>query len=184
MYAKLFTKECFALRLSDFRYVNDCVDLAALLITKKDMQGVIVTLNKGTREFSLYLEQEQVTAKDVFFVDCISMIAGLGAPPLSNCIAINNPTDYDNILFNTLIGLKRLEKPRKFVMLVASRVFLNYNNIDEVVVFFKTFTDRLRQENVMCIITLVESGNTQFESLIGNLTDITLNYEEWIQIFA
>ncbi len=184
MYARAFTKECFAIKLSDFRYFNDCIDLAELLVNKKDMDGVILTLNKSTREFALYLEQQQVDLKKIMFVDCISMIAGLGAPPLLNCIALNSPTEYDNILFNTLLAIKRLSSPRKFVMVVASRVFLSYTNIDEVIVFFKTFTDRLRQENVMCVITLVGNGNNQFDGLISNLTDITMTYEEWLTVFA
>ncbi len=148
------------------------------------MQGIVIILNKATREFSYYLEQHEVSLQNIYFIDCNSIISGKGTPPIQNCIALNNPTQYENILFYTLVTLKKLTAKQKFVVFVSSRMFLSYDDFNEVAVFLRIFTQRMKKEKIACIIPIQKETNYEFEGLLARDTDLTYSFEEWMETFS
>lgn len=169
---------------SDFQYIDDCIDIITILNTKHNMQGIVIILNKATREFAYYLEQRGVNLKDIYFIDCNSIISGRGTPPIQNCIALNNPAQYENILFYALITMRKLTAKQRFVVFVSSRMFLSYDDFNEVAVFFKIFTERMKREKISCIIPTQKETNYAFEGLLARVTDLTYTYEEWVEAFG
>ena len=169
---------------SDFRYIEDTIDIIAVLVHEYSMEGIVVILNKATREFAYYLEQRGVGLGGIHFIDCNSIISGKGTPPIPNCIALNNPTQYENILFYTLVTLRKLTAKPRFVVFVSSRMFLTYDDFNEVAVFFKIYTDRMKKEKIACLIPIQKASNYEFEALLERITDVTYTYEDWMEAFS
>jgi hypothetical protein len=156
----------------DFLYFNFCIKLTKVLVNDFNMAGVIVLINKDAVSFSDELEKKGVESKDIWLVDCVSLISGYTKPLMRKCIAVRHPGDYHELMIAVIMALSRLETEKKrFVMFVSPRALVRYTNPEDTGLFFREVSDVLKEKKTLDVVMLEKEISKVFKDIITGMAD-------------
>ena len=143
--------------------------LMDILISKNGMGGVYISVSKPSDSILAAIEEGQVSTEDVFFIDCISLMAGkIQKEKSEKVVFVENPSSLEEISMYLDKMLKRVESKNKFLFLDSLSSLLIYNTDKSVKEFTHYLINKIRLENLMGIILTIEKKEA--EDLVRTLT--------------
>jgi hypothetical protein len=127
------------------------------VVGKKGMGGVYIAFTKPYDEITAALTKAQVSQEDIYFIDCISMMAGkVNEGKGERVTYVENPSSLEEISMHLDKSLLEVKAKEKFILLDSLSSFLIYNNDKSVKEFIHYFINKSRIDNLMCVIVNME----------------------------
>lgn len=159
----------------DFMYYQYCLNIIGSMVMDFNRSGVIVILNKHSKDFLVELKKRNIPCDNLWFVDCVSVLSGDDVDYTARCLVVNHPINYHDILIGIKKSFKLIKKNKKrFVMFISPHIITAYVNVNEAGMFFQQVKSYLKSEKVLDIIMLEKEDNKTFENEIVNLSDTVL----------
>ncbi|MBR9699676.1 hypothetical protein GOV09_04425 [Candidatus Woesearchaeota archaeon] len=134
--------------VSSENFIKDCANIIEESYNQGKYQ-IIVTFDLRTRDLAFNLKDRGIDLEEwLHFVDCISYATGHGAPPVFNLFCLNQPDEFENIFYYTIMHLLKLYPENTTVSVISPSTFLNYSNYNDVGVFFHWFIEKLNERGI------------------------------------
>lgn len=128
--------------------------LKVLLLDKKQ-NGVYIAVSSPNEQIAKILEENEVSADNLVFIDCISNMSGKANKSEGNTVFVENPSSLEEIGMYTDKVLARLPEP-KFVVLDSVSSLLIYNNDRAVKEFIHFMINKMRLDRIGGVILTAE----------------------------
>ncbi len=189
---KLDIRSIIASKISDFEnqrvimitaksenHIPVISNMAQKLVNEKKMGGVYLSITKPSDGISSILSAANVSTDDVYFIDCISLMAGKaqGGPPNEKVTYIENPSSLEEISMYLDRMLAKVKSEKKFLFMDSLSSLLIYNTDKSVKEFTHYLINKIRLEKLVGVILTIEKK--EVEDLVRTLTpmcDIELKF--------
>lgn len=121
----------------------------------KEGRGVYVTANRPVRQLRATLEEGGVETDRLFFIDCVTSMTGILAPPGPDVLHIESPSMLEKIALRAEQVLRRTEGPA-FLMVDSLSTLAMYNGAAAVTEFAHTLITRMRLQRVTTVLLMVD----------------------------
>ncbi|MFH0861305.1 MAG: tetratricopeptide repeat protein [Candidatus Altiarchaeota archaeon] len=130
------------------------VIIAALKVLKamKQFGGVYLTFNKPYSSLKDAMGENGITADDLYFIDCISTMAGKTTDGGENVVFIENPASLEEISMHVDRMLSKVKSGRKFLMFDSLSSLLIYNESKPVEEMAHFIINKLRIDKISALI--------------------------------
>jgi hypothetical protein len=147
------------------RVVSNMLDI---LVNQRGMGGVYLSI---TRPYEFILSTTKaagIPAEDIYFIDCISLMAGKQHEKNENVVFVENPSSLEEVSMYLDRMLSKVQKPKKFLFLDSLSSLLIYNTDKSVREFTHFIINKIRLENITGVILSIEKKEA--EDLVKTLT--------------
>lgn len=138
--------------------------------------GVYVTLSKDYQDISRVFQYSGIDINNLFFIDGIARMYGVGEMDLPNVAYVEGPLSLDDILKEIGKAITDIAGDKKFVFLDSMTAILLYNSMDRTLKFAKALVGLLNKTKevgiVIGIIEVVSMGAAN-EKLIQELSKLS-----------
>jgi hypothetical protein len=124
------------------------------------MGGIYVSVSKPYEQITKAMELAKVRSSNLFFIDCISHMAGKLPEKAENAVFIENPSSLEEISLYIDKLMVRIPEP-KFILLDSLSSLLIYNNERSVEEFTHLVINKMRLENVGGIIVSIKQKEAE-----------------------
>jgi hypothetical protein len=126
-------------------------------VVGKGMGGVYLAFTKPYDEIAAALITSGVPQEDIYFIDCISMMAGkVNEGKKERVTYVENASSLEEISMHLDKSLMEVKAKDRFVLLDSLSSFLIYNNDKSVKEFIHYFINKSRIDNLLCVIVNME----------------------------
>ncbi len=102
----------------DSNFYYPLVKKLIVSLVKNGYQGVIVSFDYEILDVFFSVEDE-IDVSKFSIIDCVSIIAGKGTPPIRGIIEIHSPYDYNNFMFYLQKELKKRLGEKLFILFLS-----------------------------------------------------------------
>ncbi|MFH0862481.1 MAG: hypothetical protein V1875_05555 [Candidatus Altiarchaeota archaeon] len=139
-----------------------------ILLRQRNMGGVYICVSRPQESISALLAASGLSSEDVYFIDCISRMAGKNTSvPEKNVVFVDNPSSLEEVSMYLDRGLQSISK-RKFIFLDSLSSMLIYNSNKSVKEFTHFIINRMRLDGIAGIILSIEKKEA--EDLVNTLS--------------
>lgn len=138
-----------------------------------DYKGIYVTLSKDYQDLSRAFQYSGVDMNNLFCIDCISRMYGMGELDLPNIIYAEGPMSLEAILKDIAKAIADIKGDKKFVFFDSITAVLLYNSLDKTLEFTKSLIELLNKSKTVGVIEIVSMGaaNEKFVQELSKLSD-------------
>ena len=138
-----------------------------VLIRDRKMGGVYISISRPYEYIMNAMAAVGLDSKDVYFVDCISKMAGKSDSKADNIVFVENPSSLEEVSMYLDRMMSKVVSKNKFLFLDSIDSLLIYNNDKSVKEFTHYIINKVRLENTAGIILSIEKKEA--EDLIKTL---------------
>lgn len=109
------------------KYIQSTIEMLRYLVEEREMGGAYITVSKPYAYIMDVMEENNISTKNLFFIDCISQMGGGGGAQNEKCV-FTNPVALPEIMVHLTDQLKKVKTPKKFLFLDCLSTLLVYNN--------------------------------------------------------
>jgi hypothetical protein len=131
-----------------------------VFVNDMKMGGIYVSVSKPYEQITKAMELAKVRSSNLFFIDCISHMAGKLPEKAENAVFIENPSSLEEISLYIDKLMVRIPEP-KFILLDSLSSLLIYNNERSVEEFTHLVINKMRLENVGGIIVSIKQKEAE-----------------------
>jgi len=131
-----------------------------VFVNDMKMGGIYVSVSKPYEQITKAMELAKVRSSNLFFIDCISHMAGKLPDKAENAVFIENPSSLEEISLYIDKLMVRIPEP-KFILLDSLSSLLIYNNERSVEEFTHLVINKMRLENVGGIIVSIKQKEAE-----------------------
>jgi len=102
------------------------------------------------------IKKRDIKIENIFFIDCVSAMAGLDLMPCENLAFVETPAELEKINRNIDYHLKRMEEGKKFIVMDSFSTLLIYNTIDSIKEFTCFLINKMRSEKISGIFVVID----------------------------
>ena len=177
-----FQNNLHLLITTDFEhYEEDAINILVRVTNAFNMNVVMVTFNEHTRDIAEDIARRGGNLNKLYLIDAISLIIGKGTPPVRQLITVSEPDKFDDIEVYTNLFLERKKGEPTCVFMFQIDKLLEYQNRDEVGLFFHVFCQQTKKKGVPLIVLLHKSTEQILQNIVAaNVErDIDINPRIW-----
>jgi hypothetical protein len=120
-----------------------------IFVREKGMGGVYISVSQPYEVILSTMEATGIDSKDIYFIDCISKMAGQsGVQPSDKVVFIENPSGLEEVSMHVERLLSKVSREKKFVFLDSLSSLLIYNDDKSVMVFTHYLINKIRLEKM------------------------------------
>jgi archaellum biogenesis ATPase FlaH len=134
--------------------------LMKIFISERKMNGIYISASKPYEQITRAMGQADVKANKLFFIDCISHMAGKLPEKAENAVFIENPSSLEEVGMYVDKVLVRLAEP-KFIILDSLSSLLIYNSERSVEEFTHMVINKMRLEKVGGVIVSIKQKEAE-----------------------
>lgn len=129
----------------------------------KDNTGgcVYISISKPYDDMLRSLAERKIPEDDVFFIDCISIMAGRPTEKKDNVVFIENPASLEEISMYVDRSIKKIKSNKKFLFLDSISSLLIYNSAKSTEEFVHLIVNKMRLNDVGGILLSVEKKEVE-----------------------
>ncbi|MFH1404003.1 MAG: hypothetical protein ABIH11_07030 [Candidatus Altiarchaeota archaeon] len=131
------------------------------LIKEKGMGGVYISVSRPYDDIIELIEESGSDSSNVFFVDCISQMAGKLPEGAENVVFVENPGSLEEVSMFLDRMLGKVQTEKKFLFLDSLSSLLIYNNDKSVKEFTHFMINKMRLEKISGIILSTEKKEAE-----------------------
>jgi archaellum biogenesis ATPase FlaH len=153
-------------------YFKVILGTMSYLVNERDMGGVYISTTRPSKAIISRLENENITLKDVLFVDSVSYMSEGPPAPLKNVIFIESPTMLELILIKIDTLLKVVKSNSKFVLFDSINALSIYNSEKILTEFLHLLVNALSAKEASSILLSVKGQTPKdIDGLLRMLCD-------------
>ncbi|MBD3388870.1 MAG: hypothetical protein GF416_07365 [Candidatus Altiarchaeales archaeon] len=149
-----------------------------MLVNEKGMGGVYISISRPYESITSTMATAGIPADDVYFIDCISRMAGKGHTETDeHAVFVENPSSLEEVSMYLDRMLGKVPSEKKFLFLDSLSSLLIYNTDKSVREFTHFLINKIRLEGVSGIIFSIEKKEA--EDLVKTLSpmcDVELKF--------
>jgi hypothetical protein len=139
-----------------------------VLVAKKGMGGVYISVSQPYEVILSTMEASGIDVKDIYFIDCISKMAGQSGQLASDKVVfIDNPASLEEVSMHVDRLLAKVGKGKKFIFLDSLSSLLIYNDDKSVREFTHYIINKMRLEKMSGAILSI--AKKEAEDLVKTL---------------
>lgn len=139
------------------QHISSVSALLDLIVNERGMGGVYVSLTRPYEYILKALETAEVRSTDIYFIDCISQMAGkVPDKTEKNIVFIENPSSLEEVTMYLDRMFSRVSSPKKFLFIDSLSSLLIYNNEKSVKEFTHFIINKMRIEGVMGVLLSIK----------------------------
>jgi archaellum biogenesis ATPase FlaH len=138
------------------------------LVNKRGMGGVYISVSRPSESITSTMDSAGIPAEDVYFIDCISQMAGKGQQGADSVVFVENASSLEEITMYLDRMLTKVQSQKKFLFLDSLSSLLIYNTEKSVKEFTHFLINKIRLENIAGVILSIEKKEA--EDLFKTLT--------------
>jgi hypothetical protein len=149
------------------------LDLLDFAINEQKMEGVCLTITRPASSLKAILEKKGVSSEKLFFIDCISKIAG-AAEPCDKCTFVSHPSNLTDIsiALNNAVRETSGKNKKKFLIVDSWSSLLIYNDQRKVLGFSNFIINKLRAQSINSfMVTMREKSYEEFADSMSAFCD-------------
>jgi archaellum biogenesis ATPase FlaH len=131
------------------------------------MGGVYVSITRPHEYILNAMDDSGIPSTNLFFIDCISLMAGKQQEKLDNVVYVENPSSLEEVSMYLDRMLSKVGRERKFLFLDSLSSLLIYNTDKSVKEFTHFIINKIRLENIAGVILSIEKK--EVEELVKTL---------------
>jgi len=139
-----------------------------VLVKERGMGGVYMSITRPYEYIQSTIKTAGVSSDNIFFIDCISLMAGKAQQKTNNVVFVENPSSLEEVSMYLDRMLEKVQGEKKFLFLDSLSSLLIYNNDKSVKEFTHFIINKIRLENITGIILSIEKKEA--EDLVKTLT--------------
>ena len=128
------------------------------LCNTKKLPGIYITVNRPYETIVKILENNEISTDNLFFVDCITTIAGCKTKRSDKCLYVS-PNFLTDLAIATDQWVQAIPGTEKFLFLDSISTLLLYNSAGTVAKFSHFLTGRMRLWNLTGVFMSLEKEN-------------------------
>ena len=145
------------------------------VLTKGDVPGVYVSLNKPYRSILQVFQDGGVNADKILFIDAIAS-KDMRSEKIKGVLHIDDPTDL-KMLDETIKSYLREMPGEKYLVIDALSTLLIYNSKTEVAKFVKSMTEHALEYKTKTVALSPKTGDNELLTYIFNFFDKVIQAE-------
>lgn len=149
-------------------YVKNNVEILKHLVNERGYSGVYVEIARPYETVKKVLEEEGIDTKKLFFIDCITVVAGGKSKRTEDALFIGSPTNLTEISIAMSQAVPALPGEKKFLFLDTLSTLLIYNKAVTVAKFAHFLTVKLREWKILGVLISLEKETD--EKMISQLS--------------
>jgi len=138
-----------------------------ILVEGRKMGGVYISISRPYEYILNGMASVGLESNDIYFVDCISKMAGKAESKEANIVFVENPSSLEEVSMYLDRMLSKVKSKSKFLFLDSIDSLLIYNNDKSVKEFTHYIINKVRLEGTAGIILSIEKKEA--EDLIKTL---------------
>ena len=143
-------------------------------LTKSDILGAYISLNKPYISIKKVLNQEKIETDKIFFIDCISQLSEKCKE--KEVLHIRHPSDLTGLSIAVTEFVEKIPND-KYIIIDALSTLLIYNKEELVIAFVKKLVEKTQENNFKMIIFTPETKGGDFVNKISLFFDKVINIE-------
>jgi len=138
-------------------YMTSTLSFMDYAINEAYMKGVYITVNRPYINLVKMFNDGAISPDSLFFVDCISAMAGEKTGRRGNCIYVSSPLELERIsdFIDTLLD-EIGDEAKRFIYLDSLSTFLLYNSMSSVGKLSHFLINKLRLKNMSGVFVTLE----------------------------
>ena len=148
------------------KMLDNTVEIIAALLENHD-SGIFITVNQPYNAIKKVLDKNNVDAKRLFFIDCITKMAVQKSEKSDDCLYISSPSALTELGMSVTEALSAVKGKNKFVFIDSLGTFLIYNSSGSISKFSHFLITKMSIMGVDGIFMSVEKEMDQ--KLISDL---------------
>ncbi len=144
-------------------------NLLDILVKERGMGGVYISVTRPYDFVASKMEALSIPSSDVYFIDCISMMAGKTHQSGNQNVAfIENPSSLEEVSMYLDKMLAKVRNQKRFIIMDSLSSLLIYNTDKTVKEFTHYLINKVRLDNIEGVILSIEKKEA--EELVKTLT--------------
>ncbi|MFC2163101.1 hypothetical protein ACFLRF_05420 [Candidatus Altiarchaeota archaeon] len=135
--------------------------LISYLVNTKEMGGVYISVSRPYDYIQVAMSEAEVDSDQVFFVDCISQMAGKVGLKADNVVFVENPGSLEEVSMYLDRMLAKVTTEKKFLFLDSLSSLLIYNNEKSVKEFTHFIINKMRLERIAGVVLSTEKKEAE-----------------------
>ena len=132
---------CLVVKSDNYEATNQTI-INKLLETKKF--GCLINVNKPYRYLLDSFNSKKMDISNLFFIDCITKIAGGKTEDVDNCVFIDSPQDLISLSIVIHEVINHVHDQKQFILIDSLSTLSLHNNTDRVLKFIHYLTGKMR----------------------------------------
>lgn len=143
-----------------------------------EFKGIYIAISKDYQDISRAFQYSGININDLFFIDGISRMYGVGELNLPNIVYVEGPLSLDEVLKDVAKAIAGVKGEKKFLFLDSLTTILLYNSLDKTLEFAKSLIGLLNKSKTIGIIEIVSMGaaNEKFVQELSKLSDEVIGF--------
>lgn len=129
------------------------------VLTKRYKGGGYITVNKPYQSMTKLLKNNNISERNVFFIDCVTAYLREKNAISKNCYFVDSPADLTEISIALDPILK--DDVHQFLMVDSLDILKVYNNYESVIKFAHFLTGKLRMHDMSGVLLAVEEKSEE-----------------------
>jgi hypothetical protein len=135
--------------------------LLDMLVNERGIGGVYISVSRPYGYIMDALKETGAETSKVFFVDCISQMAGKGGDKAENVVFVENPGSLEEVSMYLDRMLGKVPTEKKFLFLDSLSSLLIYNNEKSVKEFTHFIINKMRLDKISGIVLSTEKKEAE-----------------------
>ena len=137
-------------------YMSTTLTLLDYALNEERMKGVYITASRPYINLVKIFKEKGIYLDDLYFIDCISAMAGEKTGRRENCVFVQSPLELERISYYVDTLLAELAGSKRFIYLDSLSTFLIYNTSSSVGKLSHFLINKLRLQNMSGVFVSIE----------------------------
>jgi hypothetical protein len=93
------------------KYISVNLEILRVLLNEMKIPGIYITINRPYSSLCEILKQNRIETENLYFIDCVSSLAGIPAGKTEKCRFIEGPSNLTYIGMNTGELMEEVKRP-------------------------------------------------------------------------
>jgi archaellum biogenesis ATPase FlaH len=135
--------------------------LLNLLVNQRGMGGVYLTITRPYAFVLSAMDKASIPSENVYFIDCVSQMAGQHKSGLERVVFIENPSSLEEVTMYLDRMLDKVAGDRKFLFLDSLSSLLIYNSDKSVREFAHFLINKVRLMGIASVVLSIEKKEAE-----------------------
>lgn len=134
-------------------FYNDFIEKIVVALVKSGHRGLIVSFDRTLLDI-FYKIESKIDVSKVQFIDCVSILAGKGTPPIKGLIKIYSPYDLNDLMYKVMSESKKNSESKNFIMFLSINIANDYYEPNNIVTSIQVILDKVKEYGSDVIFTV------------------------------
>lgn len=148
-------------------FYNDFIEKIVTAFVKRGYKGIIVSFDRDLLDV-FYKIESKADVSNIKIIDCVSILAGKGTPPIKGLIKIYSPYDLNDFMHKVITEAKENNGKKNFVMFLSINIANEFYEPNNIVTSIQVILDKIQEYDSDVIFTVDRRFVSMKDPVIDN----------------